>query len=277
MAYLKKNSIALIVCLILTMALTCSCGLNANASLYKKGLKAIETGNYDEAVEALQKVVDNDATYKSSYALLSFSKAQVLYQNNISNNVEKPYDQPLNILNNISSNYEGDCSEEVLKFKEELYSIKDKDREEQLESERNQTEQDFEKCLAECPLKITKIIVTKNSINDNQLSVNCKNESDKTVDAFEIDFYCYDNYGKPVNKYVRDDNILHCISQKRIQPNGTFDGSNSYWNTYGYDNATQYEAYVVSVHYTDGTEWKVNDAFTKLVKEYTDNKFSGGN
>ena len=105
------------------------------------------------------------------------------------------------------------------------------------------------------PLELQKVWITFNSIGTPEARLRVKNVSDKTIDAFKVQFYCFDNFDSPVEHYLYDTNIFSAISQDTIEP-GTVTGDNTYWTLYGYDTTTKAKARLGEVHFTDGTTWQ---------------------
>jgi len=139
-----------------------------------------------------------------------------------------------------------------------------------LNPKRLNAESKFYNEISECPLEITASYIRRNSIGTPELSVSCKNNSDKTIDAFTVSFYCYDNFNNPVNKYGYGGNALPAIAQVKISSGGTHDGNYYWWTAYGYENTTKYKAYITEIHFTDNTTWEMSQASIINAKMYTD-------
>ena len=81
------------------------------------------------------------------------------------------------------------------------------------------------------------------------------NDSTKTINAYKVEIFAYDNYGKRLSAFGYNlDECFRGISQREIGP-GETSGYDTYWAMYGYDNGTKFVLYLTSIHYTDGTEW----------------------
>jgi hypothetical protein len=108
------------------------------------------------------------------------------------------------------------------------------------------------------PIKFTSINVDYNSIGNPVACLFAKNLTEKTIDAYELDIYCYDNYDRPVKHYLYKNNIQRGIYQNDddealILP-GEIKGTS--WTLYGRENTTKVKATLRTVHFTDGTTWK---------------------
>jgi hypothetical protein len=104
------------------------------------------------------------------------------------------------------------------------------------------------------PLKVVRTEVSFNSIGIPEGNVTIQNLTKKTIDAYEVDIYCINGYGKPVYHYYYDTNKFEGISQRNSLKFG--DSQSDTWTLYGHENTTKIRAVIVSVHFTDGTVWK---------------------
>lgn len=129
---------------------------------------------------------------------------------------------------------------------------------------------EFEKAFRDCPLTISNSFLDFNAIDNPTVSVSVINNSDKTVDAFTVNFYLYDNFNKRVNHYLYQNNTYTGISQDIIKPGYELDGSNYSWTPYGFENTTKFIAVITEIHYTDNTTWKMNDAAVEFGQLYAD-------
>lgn len=108
------------------------------------------------------------------------------------------------------------------------------------------------------PIKFTSVTKEENSIGTPEVVLIFKNLSGKTIDAFEADVYCYDNYDRPVKHYLRGTNRYGIIYQAEDKSENIVSGEHDYavWTVYGHDNTTKFKVTLRSVHYTDGTRWR---------------------
>lgn len=134
--------------------------------------------------------------------------------------------------------------------------------------------QSFFNEIQECPLQIEYSHLGKNAIENPTVSVTVKNESSKTVNAFIVNFYLYDNFNKRVNHYLYDTNIYTGINQKTINPDKKFNGNNYYWTPYGHENTMKFIAVITEIHYTDNTTWQISEDALEYAQIYADEKIA---
>lgn len=104
------------------------------------------------------------------------------------------------------------------------------------------------------PVTLSRTIITPNVIGEPTLSLIMKNNSQKTINAFKLHIYAYDNYGKQVKQFGYGDGVFSAISQREIEPGGTT-SSQYTWTLHGFDNGRKFKVQLYSIHFTDGTEW----------------------
>lgn len=104
------------------------------------------------------------------------------------------------------------------------------------------------------PLQLISAKVTFNAIDNPEASAVVKNISNKTVDAYDIAFYCYNRYDEPVNHYLHNTNIYNGTSQNTIKPYETA-GDGYVWTLYGHETTAKVKAVLMRVHMTDGSVW----------------------
>lgn len=105
------------------------------------------------------------------------------------------------------------------------------------------------------PLKILDVDIDYNSIGTPEVTLGIKNLSNKTIKAYEMILYCYDDFNRPVNRFLGNSNRFDGISQD----NNLVSGETQYdtWNLTLYDLTTQVKnAKVTNIVFTDGTNWK---------------------
>lgn len=103
------------------------------------------------------------------------------------------------------------------------------------------------------PLELVDTYLKLNSISNPEVYLVVKYISNKTIDAYDVAFHCYDRYDEPVNHYLYN-NRFEAISQKTIKPGETF-GYEYFWTLYGHENTTKVKAVLKRVHMTDDTVW----------------------
>lgn len=126
------------------------------------------------------------------------------------------------------------------------------------------------KLIDSCPLEVSRQQIAYNSIGEALSSVTAKNNSNKTIDAFKIYIYCYDNFNKPVNHYAYNTNIFTGIKQDKIRPNESISCKDYDWTMHGFDNTTKIQAIVKEIHYTDNTSWVLDDKYQNVLQEFVD-------
>lgn len=103
------------------------------------------------------------------------------------------------------------------------------------------------------PIKVTGSEIEYDSLDNPESHISFKNLSTKTVDAFEVDIYCYDTFDREVT-FTGYGNVFGGIAQDIYMPSGSEESL--YWTLDLFDNTTKVKVVVTAVHYTDGTTWK---------------------
>jgi len=98
-----------------------------------------------------------------------------------------------------------------------------------------------------------------------ELQIITKNISEKDVDAYTIQVYCYNNFNEPVNHYLKGTNVFTGISQDKLEAGKTV-YLNDEWKLYGYDNTTKVKVYLKKVHFVDGKAWIPKDKKNTLIE-----------
>jgi hypothetical protein len=104
------------------------------------------------------------------------------------------------------------------------------------------------------PLEFVEAWIQLNIISNPEARVVVRNVSNRTVDAYTLDIYCYDRFDTPVNDILHHSNQYPVIAQKTIGPGGTY-GYNSYWTLHSHETTTKIHVVLVKVHFTDGDTW----------------------
>lgn len=103
-------------------------------------------------------------------------------------------------------------------------------------------------------MQILNTEIEYNSIGTPEVLLEIKNLSSKTVKAFRISVDCYDDFNRPVNRYLGNSNVFIGISQDNNLNPGA---SQSYlWNLNLYDHTTNVKnVKIIEVSFTDSTIW----------------------
>lgn len=98
------------------------------------------------------------------------------------------------------------------------------------------------------------VTVTPNVIDEPQVHLTLTNNSGKTIDAFKVRIYAYDNYGTQLKEFGYGDDYFSGISQDTI-PAGAVTDNNRSWTLHGFDTGRRFVVRLMSLHFTDGSEW----------------------
>jgi hypothetical protein len=118
------------------------------------------------------------------------------------------------------------------------------------------------------PVKIEDGVIRPNIINESTLALAVRNVSNKTIDAYRVKVECKNNYGDKVSGFGVDEDY-HGLSQETITP-GNRNERGREWTLHGFENATKFHVSIISVHFSDGSEWqpdKDNKAEINLVRK----------
>lgn len=133
-----------------------------------------------------------------------------------------------------------------------------KDFEEQLLKEMEEIE-------STCPLQIISVSRTLNSIDSPEVSISAQNISNKTIDAYTANFYCYDNFNRPVTDILSDNNVCEGICQEIIVPGGYTPQYN--WRLYPLVTTRKVIAVITEIHFTDNSTWEYPKKYHLLLKK----------
>lgn len=104
------------------------------------------------------------------------------------------------------------------------------------------------------PLKVTGVSITYNSIGIPEANIDFKNVSQKQIRAIELTFRCYDDFGRPVNRFLDNHNTFYGIAQGISIESGATYGLT--WTLNLYDLTTNIKNIsITKVAYSDGTVW----------------------
>lgn len=153
--------------------------------------------------------------------------------------------QSIEILNNYNEKVEKDKSAIAAK----------KAAEEKAEAERKEAERKAHEEKIKPPVELSNIIIDTDMIGTPQVAIIMTNTSQKTIDAFKVKIYAYDNYGKQLKEFGSGSDYFSGISQRELVAGATTSGD-YYWTLYGFENGRKFKAQLYSVHFTDDTSWE---------------------
>lgn len=105
------------------------------------------------------------------------------------------------------------------------------------------------------PLKVDGVTITYNSIGVPKVNLTIKNLSTKTIIAYEMSVKCYDDFDRPVNRWLSKSNLFEGISQNNRILSGEYQTDT--WTLNLYDLATQVKhVKITAVKFSDGSSWK---------------------
>lgn len=94
--------------------------------------------------------------------------------------------------------------------------------------------------------------ISFNAIDDPEAKISLMNISSKIIDAYTVDIYCYDRFGRPVVHYAHDSNVFGGKSKDTIQPGDT---DKAAWRLHGHENTSKIKVFIREVHFSDGGTW----------------------
>lgn len=115
------------------------------------------------------------------------------------------------------------------------------------------------------PIAFLSAFVTSNSIGNPEANIRFFSISNKIIDAFSVDIYCYDNFNRAVNHYLGRSNIVKGISQI-TREKGFIDEAS--WDLFGHDNTTKIKVILRKIHFTDNTIWLANVQHPVIIKSF---------
>ncbi|CAH1222519.1 hypothetical protein PAECIP111893_04855 [Paenibacillus plantiphilus] len=105
------------------------------------------------------------------------------------------------------------------------------------------------------PLKVDGVTITYNSIGIPKVNLTIKNLGTKTIIAYEMSVKCYDDFDRPVNRWLSKSNLFEGISQNNRILSGEYQTDT--WTLNLYDLATQVKhVKITAVKFSDGSSWK---------------------
>lgn len=104
------------------------------------------------------------------------------------------------------------------------------------------------------PVTLDKVIVKPNVIGEPLVSLVMTNRSGKTIDAYKVQISVYNNYGEQLKEFGVGNDHFNGISQDALG-DGQSSSSNRSWTLHGFDTGRKFVVRLMSIHYSDGTEW----------------------
>lgn len=80
------------------------------------------------------------------------------------------------------------------------------------------------------------------------------NHSGKTIDAYKVRISVYNNYGEQLKEFGVGNDHFNGISQDALA-DGQSSSSSRSWTLHGFDTGRKFVVRLMSIHYSDGTEW----------------------
>lgn len=109
------------------------------------------------------------------------------------------------------------------------------------------------------PVTLDKVVVTPNVIGEPQVSLVMTNHSGKTIDAYKVRISVYNNYGEQLKEFGVGNDHFNGISQDALG-DGQSSSGGRYWTLHGFDTGRKFVVRLMSIHYSDGTEWTTEDS-----------------
>lgn len=104
------------------------------------------------------------------------------------------------------------------------------------------------------PVTLDKVSVSPNPIGEPQVSLVMTNHSGKTIDAYKVRISVYNNYGEQLKEFGVGNDHFNGISQDALGDGQSSSDSRS-WTLHGFDTGRKFIVRLMSIHYSDGTEW----------------------
>lgn len=104
------------------------------------------------------------------------------------------------------------------------------------------------------PVTLDKVIVKPNVIGEPLVSLVMTNHSGKTIDAYKVQISVYNNYGEQLKEFGVGNDHFNGISQDALG-DGQSSSSSRSWTLHGFDTGRKFVVRLMSIHYSDGTEW----------------------
>lgn len=237
---------------------------NDSETAYKKGLE-LQTGKYYiEAMAEFKKVISDDRNYNDAQArittLLKDYKNEVL-RNAEAANTSQDYAGAIKIIDEGLKNLSNDPD---LIAKKTGY---EKSNQEKMALERKAKMDELFKIQE---VSVESVSTYTDWLDDVNLCVIVKNNTDKVVKKYEIAWLGYDDSGYPVKTgWLSPDYLRIGEAEQNIQPGKTFGSGYGWALTGGFDKKTgkKFIACVKDVTYYDDSTWH-NPYYDYWVEEY---------
>lgn len=104
------------------------------------------------------------------------------------------------------------------------------------------------------PVTLDRVVVKPNVIGEPLVSLVMTNHSGKTIDAYKVQISVYNNYGEQLKEFGVGNDHFNGISQDALG-DGQSSSSSRSWTLHGFDTGRKFVVRLMSIHYSDGTEW----------------------
>lgn len=121
------------------------------------------------------------------------------------------------------------------------------------------------------PLAITKFTVDKDKDGIPVITVNVKNDSDKTLDQVRFLLTITDESGHQVRHEGDGEPYAKLMSQYRVAPRSQAE-NDFYWRLPGFPGGYTYKASLYDVQYTDGTSWMADESHPIAIQAVQSNE-----
>lgn len=284
--YKKRMVVACIGCLILTaVTIGIATDIFSNGSIpnsatiqknYENAINYTLKEEYKEAKISLRKAELQDKDYKNLKQISTYVNAKELYQSGSPEN----YDEVLDIINEIETDYNGDLKLEIKYFKTYILeqkrtyeiSLEEEDRINNM----NKALDDFvsfmkkemiDKEIAECPMQLNDYELTYNSDKKPVIIIKPEYKGDKKIKSYKVITLCYDNENIPIHLDVARENTI--IS---ADTDGFNNGDVMSLLLFDIANTKKAIPFIYELNYEDGTSWKFPIEYKPFLMEYGQNK-----
>lgn len=121
------------------------------------------------------------------------------------------------------------------------------------------------------PLAITKFTVDKDKDGIPVITVNVKNDSDKTLDQVRFLLTITDESGRQIRHEGDGEPYAKLMSQYQVAPRSQAE-NDFYWRLPGFPGGYTYKASLYDIQYTDGTTWMSDESHPIAIQAVQSNK-----
>lgn len=121
------------------------------------------------------------------------------------------------------------------------------------------------------PLAITKFTVDKDKNGIPVITVNVKNDSDKTLDQVRFLLTITDESGRQIRHEGDGEPYAKLMSQYQVAPRSQAE-NDFYWRLPGFPGGYTYKASLYDVQYTDGTSWMADESHPIAIQAVQSNE-----